>query len=182
MELTGEERVHLAETARRRVAARGSVAAWVGLGAVVLVSVGAMVVTRSLPDGWGEWALILSPTVLLGLLLVVFLGILRRRRQPLVAGADRRTRLAVDKALRAGASDDPRIDALVEDLRGSSLSGNGMRVFFVVCAAVAAGSAVFGDDTFARVSAAFGALCMVFAIGAMTLQQRRISRYRLRRR
>ncbi|MFI5497293.1 hypothetical protein [Actinoplanes sp. NPDC051859] len=104
-----------AAVARLRRARR--VATGVALSIFLIVVVVAFLMSDD--DSWSvsDVAVLLVPTVVGSLLLLLIFRLLRRQEDnpQLLFGADKADRAAVQRALRAGSTTDPRIDALARD-------------------------------------------------------------------
>jgi Kef-type K+ transport system membrane component KefB len=182
MELTGEERERLAARAEKRSRDGNRVVivvvAIVGLLAVVLGIVVALATGDDSADDPAIWAVSGIPIVVAVVLAFVLTRLMRKVRQPLLAGADKATQKAVQQALKAGHTDDPRIDALVQDLRQD---GDRRTLFGVALFAVAAIcqiiTAVLTDITWVRILFVGTALLSLVVVGQLRIGQRRLQRY-----
>lgn len=183
MGLTSEERVRLDASSRDR--ARGSrrtVLIIVSAVGVVGYAAGMVAVTienGGTPGDALTWIIAAVPVVLAIGLALLFHRLATRRAQPLMSGADRQTQRAVHRALRAGSTEDPRVDALVQDFRATSARRDSVLIgLFGVTAAVQAVAFAAADETFVRIVFGIAAAASLFAAGLFWLQWRRTRRYR----
>jgi hypothetical protein len=179
MGLTPDERARLRSSTERSTVT----GAWVA--SVLLLFFGALTAMFAARGGVGA----LSPpwNVLVSLLPVVVFGALltpllmhRRADGPLVDGADPATRKAVTAAVRAGATDDPRIDDLVVDMRerGAPRWLAFTATAQLVGAIAFTAATVVTDDWIARVLLAGAAVGTLATAGLLLLRRRRLLAYR----
>ncbi|MEV0713293.1 hypothetical protein [Asanoa sp. NPDC050611] len=181
MGLTAEERDQLRSNADRTTASGG----WVAL--VLLLFFGGLAALFAARGGVGElappWNVVVAllPFVVFAALLTpLFVRVRRRAHVPLVEGADSATRKAVERAIRAGSSDDPRIDELVNDMR---VHGTVRRLAATAASQVVAGiafvaAAIIGDELIARLLLIGAAVGTLTAAGLLLLRRRRLLAYR----
>ncbi|MEV4625409.1 hypothetical protein AB0J90_03865 [Micromonospora sp. NPDC049523] len=182
--MTGTEagvgRLQLRERARHRVRRRmGLIILLVGPLAGLAIIIGGLVALGDTPPlnlimiGAGV-ALVTS--ALLG---VVWLVQRRRSDPPLILGADLATRRAVHRAIRAGHSDDTRIDLLARDLIARSPAQAWVPWLYVLLALLQVVLLLLGDrSTSDVVRALITVPFFAVAAGYFWLYRRRMRRYR----
>jgi hypothetical protein len=182
MGLTAEERDELRSNADRTTASGGRIAL------VLLLFFGGLAALFAARGGlselsapWNVIVTLLPFVVFTALLTPVLIQARRRADVALVEGADSRTRRAVEGAIRAGSSDDPRIDDLVEDMRahraGRRFATTAVAQAFAGIALLAA--AIISDELVARVLLAGAAVGTLTAAGLLLLRRRRLLAYRV---
>jgi len=177
MSLPDDERARLDASARTRAqhSLRTVVLIVVAVG---LVGYAAGMVAGN-DAGAAIWIIAALPVVLALVLAVLFHRLAARRPPPLTSGADRETKRDVNRALRAGGTDDPRIDALVQDLRTKSARSDTVLMWlFAATAAVQAVTLVVVERPWGRAMAALACACSLAAAALFWLQRRRVRRYR----
>jgi len=181
MGLTDEERARLDASSRAR--ARGNLRTVL----VIVMAVGvvgyaaglAAVTVESGAPRRAVWIIAALPVLTAVVLALVFHRIASRHRQPLLDGSDRQTQKAVHRALRAGSTDDPRIDALVQDLRTTDRRQNlVLVVLFGATAVIQAVAFLAADETFMRIVFGVATAASLAAAALFWLQRRRAQRYR----
>jgi hypothetical protein len=177
MGLTDEERARLDASSRAR--ARHSLrTVLVIVAAVGVVGYAAGMIAAN--DNSAAIRIIAAVPVVLAIgLALLFHRLATRRRQPLMSGADRQTQRDVNRALRAGGTDDARIDALVQDLRQTSARRDTILIWlFGATALVQAAALVVVERPSGRAMAALACAVSLAAATLFWLQRRRVQRYR----
>jgi hypothetical protein len=96
-----------------------------------------------------------------------------------MSGADRQTQRAVYRALRAGSTEDLRVDALVQDFRATSARRDTVLIgLFGATALVQAAPFVVVERPLGRAMAALACAVSLAAATLFWLQRRRVRRYR----
>jgi cyanate permease len=177
MSLPDDERARLDASARTRAqhSLRTVVLIVVAVG---LVGYAAGMVAGN-DAGAAIWIIAALPVVLALVLAVLFHRLAARRPPPLTSGADWETKRDVNRALRAGGTDDPRIDALVQDLRTKSARSDTVLMWlFAATASVQAVTLVVVERPWGRAMAGLACACSLAAAALFWLQRRRVRRYR----
>jgi hypothetical protein len=167
----------LQDQAARRMRGIGWVLAVCGV--LAGVALGAGVVA----SGGPRWAgLLVTVPIILLFGLLGWVSFRRAGRDPaLFQGADRATQRAVGHALKAGGSDDPRVDALARDLAERNLRRPATPWVMTACLAFAAAgvllSIIGGGFTLSQVSGIVGFGALLYVVINVWQTRKRSRRY-----
>jgi hypothetical protein len=179
--LTEEERARLDASSRAR--ARGSLRIILLIVAAVGVvgyaaGLAAVTIQSGSPRG-AVWIIAAVPVLTAVVLALLLHRIVSRRRQPLLGGTDRQTQKAAHRALRAGSTDDPRLDALVQDLRTTVRRQNlVLVVLFGATAIIQAVAFAAADEAFVRIMFGVAVAASLSSAALFWREHRRVRRYR----
>jgi hypothetical protein len=129
---------------------------------------------------WNVIVPLLPFVVFVALLAPLLINLRRQRNRPLVEVADAATRRAVNRAIRDGATPDPRIDDLVVDLREHGTTRHlGMLATIQVVGAAALGTAaIAAGGLLASSLLGLAALAMLVVAAAALIRRRHLLAYR----